>query len=86
MPSPLPSAREALRCEAAVAKIVDLEKLEASQDEIAQALAVIARQNDMTVEQLKPHYDAEFEQAVIKSVLTSKALRLVRDAATVENS
>ena len=81
-----PSAREALRCEAAIAKIVELEKLEASQEEIAQALAVIARQNDMTVEQLKPHYDAEFEQAVIKSVLTSKALRLVRDAATVENS
>ena len=78
-----PTAESALKCQAAVDKIVELEKLEATQEEISQAVAVIARQNKMTVEQLKPYYDAEFEKAVVNSVLTSKVMRLIRDAADV---
>ena len=46
-------------------------------------MAIIARQNNMTVEQLKPYYDAEFEAAVVRSVLTSKVMKLIRDAAVV---
>ena len=78
-----PDAEAALRCEAAVDKIVQLEGLEASKEEVGEAVAVICRQNGMTVEQLKPYFNAEFEQAVIKSVLTSKVMRLIRDAADV---
>ena len=78
-----PTARAAVRNQAAIDRIVELEGLQASQEEIGQALAVICRQNNMTMEQLKPHYDAEFEQAVIKSVLTSKVMRLIRDAAEI---
>ena len=63
--------------------IVELEGLVAEEEEIAEALAVICRQNDMTMEQIRAYYDAEFEKAVIKSVLTSKALRLIRDAADI---
>jgi len=37
----------------------------------------------MTVEQLKPYFDKEFEAAVIRSVLTSKVMRLIRDAAEI---
>ena len=77
------AAMASLRNQAAIDKIVEMEKLEAAEDEIGQALAVIARQNNMTVEQLKGYYDAEFEQAVVKSVLTSKVMRLIRDAADV---
>ncbi len=77
------SARAAIRSQAAIDRIVELESLQADQDEIAQALALICRQNNMTMEQLKTHYDAEFEQAVIRSVLTSKVMRLIRDAADV---
>ena len=69
--------------QAAIEQIVLLENLEATQEEIGQAVAVIARQNNMTLEQLKPYYDAEFEAAVIRSVLTSKVMRLIRDAAEV---
>ena len=69
---------------AAVDEIVRLENLEATKEEIAQALAVICRQNGMTMEQMKEHYDAALEQAVVNSVLTSKAMRLIRDAAVVE--
>ena len=78
-----PAAETALRSQAAIEKIVALEGLEADQDEVAEALAVICRQNGMTLEQLRPHYDGEFEQAVIASVLTSKVMRLIRDAADI---
>ena len=77
------NAVASVRIQAAIEQIVALENLEATKEEIAEAVAVIARQNRMTVEQLKPYYDAEFEAAVVRSVLTSKALKLVRDEADV---
>ena len=78
-----PAAEAALRNQAAIEKIVELEGLTAEPEEIAQALAMIARQNNMTMEQIKPYYDAEFEKAVNRSVLTSKVMRLIRDAADI---
>ena len=77
-------AETGIRVQAAIEKIVELEKLEASQEEIGQALALIARQNQMTVEQLKQYCDAEFEAAVVRSVLTSKVMKLIRDNAQIE--
>ena len=79
-----PQAEYSIRAQAAIEKVVELEKLEASKEEISAALAMIARQNRMTVEELKPHYNAEFEQAVIHSVLTTKVMKLIRDAALIE--
>ncbi len=77
------TAENSVKLSAAIDKIVELEKLEPTEEEIGQAISIICRQNNMTVEQLKPHYDAEFEKAVIKSVLTGKVMRLIRDAADV---
>lgn len=77
------AAQSALRGSAAVEKIAGLEKLEADQKEIAEALAVVCRQNDMTMEQIKPYYNAEFEQALVKSIITGKVMALIRDNATV---
>ena len=77
------NAIASVRIQAAIEQIVSLENLEASKEEIGEAVAVIARQNNMTVEQLKPYYDAAFEAAVVRSVLTSKVLRLIRDAAEI---
>lgn len=76
-------ARAAVKMQAAIEQIVALENLDVTREEIGQAVAVVARQNQMTLEQLKPHYDAEFEQAIIRSILTSKVMRLIRDAADV---
>ncbi len=78
-----PNAEASVRIQAAIEQIVYLENLEATKEEIGQALAVIARQNHMTLEQLKPYCDAEFEAAVVRSVLTSKVMKLVRDSAVV---
>ena len=77
------SAKAAIRIKAATDKIAELEKLEATQEEIGVACATIARQNRMTIEELKPYYDAEFEAAVVRTVLMSKAMKVVRDSAEI---
>ena len=77
------NAVASVRIQAAIEQVVYLENLEATKKEIGEAVAVIARQNNMTLEQLKPYYDAEFEAAVVRSVLTSKVMRLIRDAAEI---
>ena len=79
-----PSAEAALRCRAAIDEIVMAEGLEPDQEEITKTLVAICRQNNITMEQLKEQYDAALEQAVINSVLTGKVMRLIRDAAVVE--
>ena len=73
-----------LYTKAAIETIVELEGLTAEEQEIAEAVGVICRQNNMTLEELKPYYDAEFEHAVTQSVLTTKVMKLIRDNAELE--
>ncbi len=77
------NALMSVKVQAAIEQIVALENLEATEDEINQAVNLVARQNNMTLEQLKPYYDAEFEAAIVRSVLTGKAMKLVRDSAVI---
>ena len=77
------NAVASVRIQAAIEQIVEIEQLEASDEEIGQAMAMIARQNRMTVEQLKPYVDAAFHAAVIRSVLTSKVMQLIRANAEI---
>ena len=76
-------AEAEVRKDAAIREIVKLESLEVSQEEIGEAVALICRQNKITVDQLKPYYDETFEQAVMKSVLTGKVMRLIAAAADI---
>ena len=80
------NAEMSVRIQAAIEQVVYNENMEATKEEIGQAMAVIARQNNMTLEQLKPYVDAEFEAAVVRSVLTSKVMKLIRDAAEIEQT
>ena len=77
------NAVASVKIQAAIEQVVYLENLEPTKEELGEAVAVIARQNNMTVEQLKPYYDAEFEAAVVRSVLTAKVLKLIRDSAEI---
>ena len=77
------NAENAVKMQAAIELIADLEQMQASKEEISEAVAIVARQNNMTVEQLKPYYDAEFEQAIIRSVLTGKVMAFIRENAVV---
>ena len=76
-------ALNALRTKAAMEQIVDLEGIQASKDEVGEAIAIIARQNGMTIEQLKPYFDTQFELAVVRSVLMAKAMKFVREHAEI---
>ena len=78
-----PAAKAALQNQAAIDKIVELEKLAATDEEMGQAIAMVARQNGMTMEQLKPYFTEEFHQAIQKSVLTGKVMALIREHAIV---
>lgn len=76
-------AINSIRVQAAVETIVELEGLEVTDEEMGNALAAIARQNHMTVNDLKAYCDGEFNAAVRRSVLTGKAMALVRNAAEI---
>ena len=72
-----------LKIKATIDKVVELEKLEVTDEEMDAALEVVCRQNNMTVEMLKPHIDDEFTAAITRSILMGKVMRLIRDAAEV---
>ena len=77
------TAEATLLSQAAIDLIVQLEGLVAEPEEMERALEIIAQRNNMTVEQLEPYKDEAFEKAVIRSVLTGKVMRLIRDASIV---
>ena len=80
------TAENTIRMQAAIDLIVGMEGLTAGEEDIAQAIAVVARQNGLTVEQLKEHYDAQLEAAIVRSILMSKAMRLLRDTAEITHT
>ena len=80
-----PTAEVNLRNQATVDKIVELENLVVSEEEMGEAIAVVCRQNNITAEQLKPYYSPEFEAALIRSIMTSKVMQLIRDHAKITN-
>lgn len=77
------NAITSLKIQATISEVVKLEKLEVTEEEMEAALEVICRQNNMTIDMLKPHIDAEFTAAVTRSILMGKVMRLIRDAAEV---
>lgn len=77
------TAVQNLRNKATIDKIVELEQLVPTQEEITRMLEAICRQNGLTMEQLRDCYDAQLEEAVMGSVLMTKALELIRANATV---
>ena len=76
-------AEQALRVQKAVDRIVILEGLRASQADLDDAMQVIARENGLSLDQLKGYCDDNFTKAVENSVLTTKAYALVRALANV---
>ncbi len=79
----IPSAQAALRQQAAVEKIVELEGITAQPEELESAIEGVCRQNNMSREELEPYMDEGFRKAIENSVLTGKVLHLIRDAAVI---
>ena len=80
----VPAAKRNIRANAAIAKIIELEGLTASEEELQQAMEVVCTQNHMTFEQMKPYITEEFTEAVRRSVLTGKVMELLRISAVIE--
>ena len=78
-----PEAENSLRIQKAAERIAVLEGLTASDEDVANELAAICRQNRITMEQLKPHMNAQFENSVRENIRMKKAIALVRANADV---
>lgn len=78
-----PEAEYSLRVQKTAEKIADLEHITVEDSDIAVELAAICRQNGMTMEQLRPYINEEFETAVKKNIRMKKAIRRVRELADV---
>ena len=77
------NAVKSLKGQAAINRVVELEKIEMTAEEREAALVVICRQNNMDLEQLRPYFDEEFEAAIRRSVLMGKVMSLIRESAEV---
>ncbi|MBR3935875.1 MAG: hypothetical protein IKJ57_04940, partial [Oscillospiraceae bacterium] len=64
-------------------KIAALENITAEKNEIDEALAHVAMQNGITMEQLKELYNDDFEKAVVRSIIIGKVMHLIREAAEI---
>ena len=80
----VPAAKRNIRANAAIAKIIELENLTASEQEQQEAMELVCSQNHMTFEQMKPYITEEFTAAVKRSVLTGKVMELLRNTAIIE--
>ena len=76
-------ARENLRIRTAIEKIVALENITVSEDELNAAVADVAKQNGLTDEEMKAYISDEFTDAVKRSVELKKAMAIVRESAVL---
>jgi len=80
----LPDARKAVTRERAIDYVAQAEHIEADEESVAQVLQQICRENGVTMDQLAAHMDENAQAAIIRNVITQKALRRVRELAEVE--
>ena len=87
----VPEVREETRGEAThnlvmratIDRIVELENIEITDEDTAEALNAVCLQNGITMEQLQEFYDKDFENAINRSIHTRKAMTLVRENAVL---
>ena len=76
-----PEAEASVRMRAAIEKIVELEKLEATEQEFEDACQVVCRRNNVNREQLEENMDEQLRLMIVNSVLAGKVMRLIMDNA-----
>ena len=76
-------ARENLRIRCAIEKIVELENITVSQEDMTAAVADVAKENNLTVEEMQAYVNEEFLSAVQRSIEMKKVMKLVRESAVL---
>jgi len=77
-------ARRNVERQMAVAEIAIAENIAPDEENISIALQQIARDNNMTIEQLQPYMDEAFQAAVAQSVITEKVLTFLVENGEIE--
>lgn len=80
----LPDARKRVIRQQILLDIIDAEGIEASEDDVAEALQRLCRQNNMTPEQLSARLDETSQRAIVQNVLADKALERLKACAEIE--
>ena len=66
-----------------IAEIAQIEKIEADEQSVADAITALCRENGMTIDQLQPYMTDEFQAAIVRSVITDKVLSLIQENAEI---
>lgn len=79
----LPDAKKNLLRQQVISEIAQIEKIEADEQSVADAIAALCRENGMTIDQLQPYMTDEFQAAIVRSVITDKVLSLIQENAEI---
>ena len=80
----IPDARKNILRQAAIAQIAELENIVADEASIAEAIDQLCKENNVTIEQLQPFFDEQFQNSIARSVLTDKVLEFIKENSIVE--
>lgn len=79
----MPDAKKNLLRQQVIAEIAQIEKIEADEQSVADAITALCRENGMTIDQLQPYMTDEFQAAIVRSVITDKVLSLIQENAEI---
>ena len=80
----LPDARKRVIRQQILLDIIDAEGIEAGEDDVAEEIQRLCRQNNMTPEQLSARLDEASQRAIVQNVLADKALERLKTYADIE--
>jgi trigger factor len=80
----LPDARKRVIRQRILLDIIDAEGIEVSEEDVAEEIRRLSRQNNMTPEQLSARLDEASQQAIVQNVLADKALERLKEYSEIE--
>ena len=80
----LPDARKRVTRQQILLEIIDAEGIEAGEDDVAEEIQRLCRQNNLTPEQLSARLDETAQRAIVQNVLADKALERLKACAEIE--
>lgn len=78
-----PEAEQNLKMITAIGRIAGRENISADQFEVARACAEVCRENNISTEQLESIYNEEFAEALARSVVYRKVMKLLRESSEI---
>jgi len=80
----LPDARKRVVRQQVLLEIIDAEGIEASEEDVAEEIRQLCRQNNMSPDELSSRLDEAAQRAIVQNVLADKALARLRAYADIE--